>query len=193
MKRLQILAGTCCAVLLATTVVHADEKRGFYFDAGLGFGKASYDDTLDDLLDAFDDNGARRITLSLDLAAGGAVRQNLYVVGSITGFGDRLSEDDEYLQLNTYLFAVGLRHYPLASQKHLQLGIDVGLSKAALQSSFADDASSDSGTGLRLLAAYDIDSTLRGPTLQVGAQFLAARIEGTNYNALSLFAKFAFK
>ncbi len=85
MKRLQILAGTCCALLLATAAAHADEKRGFYIDTGLGFGRVSYDDTLDDLLDAYDDNGARRITLSLDLTVGGAVRQDLYVVGSVTG------------------------------------------------------------------------------------------------------------
>lgn len=193
MKRLQILAGSCCALLLAAA--HADEKRGFYIDAGLGFGGASYGHQVDDALDEAEDAGFDRIALSLDLAVGGAVLPNLYVVGSLSGFADRLWESDEYLQVNTYLIGAGVRYYPLPSHKHLLLGADVGLAKLNLQTSVDayDDVSSDNGAGFKLLVAYDIDSTLRGPTLQVGAQFMSASIEDVNFKGFSVFAKFAFK
>lgn len=198
MKSLRILAGSCCALLLATAAAHADEKRGFYVDVGLGLGGASYGDDVDDLLDTLDDNGFDHITLSLDLAMGGAVRQNLYLVGSVSGFADRhydSDDSDEYLQLNTYLFGAGVRYYPLRSQQHLLLGADLGLARMTLQTSEDgfDDVTSDNGFGFRLLAAYDIDWTLRGPTLQVGAQFMSASIEDLDFKGFSLFAKFAFK
>jgi hypothetical protein len=200
MKRLQILAGTCCAVLLATTAVHADEKRGFYFDVGFGLGGTSYGDDVDKVLDDLDDeiDGIDHIVLSLDLAMGGAVRPNLYLVGSVSGFADRYynSDDmDEYLQLNTYLFGAGVRYYPLPSQKHLLLGADLGLARMRVRTSEAGygEVTSDDGFGFKLLAAYDIDWTLRGPTLQVGAQLMSASIEDVNFRGFAVFAKFAFK
>ena len=195
MKRTLILAGSCCALFLATAA-HAAEKRGFYVDVGLGFGRAHYGGQLDDLLDAVDDNGYSRLTLALDLSMGGAVLPNLYVVGSVAAFGDRLTNSDDtgdYLQLNTYLFGPGVRYYPLPSHKHLMLGVDVGLTKVVLQSDDDSYEASDSGSGLRLLVAYDIDRTLRGPTLQVGAQFMTASVEDVKFRGLSVFAKFAFK
>jgi hypothetical protein len=198
MKRLQILAGTCCALLLAVAPAHAAEKRGFYVDVGLGLGGARYGEELDDSLDALEDNDFDNITVSLDLAMGGAVRQNLYLVGTMAAFGDRYaySEDsDTYLQLNTYLFGAGVRYYPLPSQKRLLLGADLGLAKMVMQTSedAFDDVTSDSGFGFRMLVAYDIDWTLRGPTLQVGAQLMSASIEDVKFRGFSVFAKFAFK
>lgn len=199
MNRLQILAGSCCALLLGATAVHAaDERRGFYIDVGLGLGGVSYGDDVDDTLDELKDFGYDHITLSVDLAAGGAVRPNLYLVGSVVGFADRYQDSDDsdqYLQLNTYVFGAGVRYYPLPSQKYLLLGADLGLAKMVLQSSedAFDDVKSDNGFGFRLMVAYDIDWTLRGPTLQVGAQFMSASIEDEHARAFSLFAKFAFK
>jgi hypothetical protein len=40
------------------------------------------------------------------------------------GFGDRLSYLGEYLQMNSYLYSIGLRHYPSGTGFGLTLGYD---------------------------------------------------------------------
>lgn len=197
MTRKIAAAGLSIPLFLSAAMANAaDEKRGFYLDVGLGAANVSYgDDEVDDSLDQLDDMGFDRTTLSLDLAMGGAVLPNLYVVGSITGFADRLDNDDEDLQLNTYLLGVGVRYYPLPSQKHLQLGVDVGLAKMAIDTSVDeyDGYTSDSGTGLKLSVAWDFDSTLRGPAFLLGVQYMAASVEDADFKGASLFARFLLK
>ncbi len=191
----RIAAGLFLSFLLSAALANAaEEKRGFYLDVGLGAATVKYGDELDDALDLLEDNDFDRTTLSLDLTAGGAVLPNLYVVGSISGFADRFDDGDEDLQLNTYLFGVGLRYYPLPSKKHLQLGLDAGLAKIVATSSFDDDdITSDTGSGFKLSVAWDFDSTLKGPAFMLGMQFMTASVEDVDFSGGSLFARFVFK
>ena len=196
MTRRIATAGLFIPLLFSAVLAHAaEEKRGFYLDVGLGAGSARYGDEVDDALDLLEDNDFDRTTLGLDLVIGGAVLPNLYVVGSVSGFADRLDNDDENLQLNTYLFGVGVRYYPLPSKKHLQLGADVGLANMVLDTSFDEvgDYTSDNGTGLKLSVAWDFDSTLRGPAFMLGVQFMTASIEDVDFTGASLFARFLLK
>src|SRR5262245_21538836 len=82
MKRMQFLAGSCCALLLAATA-HAADERVWYFDAGLGVGVARYKDPLGDAIHFLRDNGYERIGFSLDATAGRKVRPGLYMVGAL--------------------------------------------------------------------------------------------------------------
>ena len=193
MKNNIAATGLFCAALLSSTLASAAEKRGIYLDFGLGAAAVSYGNDVDDSLDLLEDNGFDRTTLSLDLSVGWAVRPNLFLVGSISGFADRLDDGDDDLQLNTYLTGVGVRYYPLSSMKHLQLGADVGIANMVLQSSEVDDETSDAGAGLKLSVAWDFDSTLKGPALLLGLQFMTASIEHETVTGGSLFARFLLK
>lgn len=195
MKNGKAMAGLFSMLMLAAMATRADERRGIYVDVGLGAGKVGYGSDTNDVLDAVEDNGFNRATAALDLSVGWALRQNLYLVGSISGFGDRLYHSSDYLQINTYLTGVGIRFYPLASMKHLQFGADVGVAKVLLQSSddYYDDTVSNNGSGFKLSVAYDFDSTLKGPALLVGVDLLSASVEHENITGVSLFAKFVFK
>jgi hypothetical protein len=172
-----------------------ERNRGFYIDAGLGFGGISYNKEIDDMLKTADDYGVDRMTISLDLSIGWAVLQNVYVVGSITGFGDRLYKSSDYMQINTYLFGPGVRFYPLTSGKHLQLGADLGLGKMVVVSNISgiEANSSDSGFAMKFSVAYDFDSTMTGPALLLGGEALLEFIEGEKVAGFSIFAKFVFK
>ena len=175
---------------------HTSERaRGFYIDVGLGFGGISYNDEIDDLLEWADDNGLDRITISLDLSIGWAVLQKLYVVGSVTGFGDRIYKSSDYMQLNTYLMGPGVRLYPLTSGKHLQIGADLGLGRMVLDSNISGvgTVTSEPGFGVKFSVGYDFDSTMTGAALLLGGELLLDFIENETVTGFSIFAKFVYK
>ena len=130
MKKKLIIFLLLLAVLCSSVFSQSYEgRRGFYLDTGIGFGRVSYNSEVDEMLTLLKDFGfVDRITLSVDLAMGWALLQNLYIVGSFTGFGDGFINSDfsDHFQINTYLYGIGVRYYPLPSMKHLQLGADVG-------------------------------------------------------------------
>jgi hypothetical protein len=172
-----------------------EEHRYFYVDAGIGFSIISYRSILNDIFKLIDGYGFERRAISLDLSIGWAVSQNLYIVSSLCGFGDRLYQSSDYLQLNTYLFGIGIRLYPLPSKKYFQFGIDMGLGKMVMQSSIyeMDDLVSESGISTKISVAYDFNSTMTGTSFLLGSEFLIGAIEDEIINGLSFFAKFCIK
>jgi len=173
-----------------------ERKRGFYFDIGMGlFGRISYDDELDDALELLEKLGAERLTISLGLAAGGAITQNIYIVGSISAFGDRFDINSNYMQLNTYLLGAGIRYYPLPSMKWLQIGADYGISWLVLTTDVIGEqvAVSDFGTGLRLSVSCDFNGRMTGPSFLLGGELLISTIESDLVAGISLFGKLVFK
>jgi hypothetical protein len=178
-----------------TTFAQSERSRGFYLDAGIGFGGVRYGVEIDDMLKSLDGAGLDRVTVSLDFSAGWAVTPNLYVVGSITGFGDRLYLGSEYFQLSTYLLAPGVRFYPLSSMKKFQLGLDAGFARMVLATNIPSPttATSEPGFGVKISAAHDFDTTMTGPALLLGGECLVDFIEHETIAGFSLFAKFVFK
>ncbi|HZK20168.1 MAG TPA: hypothetical protein VFC68_05515 [Treponemataceae bacterium] len=93
-------------MFFAQNVFSEDSRgRGVYFD--LGFGGISYNQELDDALNLLGGLGVDRVTVYFDIGLGYAVTQNLYFLGSVSGFGDRLSSNTEWMQFNTFLYGLG--------------------------------------------------------------------------------------
>jgi hypothetical protein len=187
------------AILLATGTTAfsqtGERNRGFYIDAGLGIGGFSYSSELNDAIKAADNAGADRLTVALDASIGWALMPKLYLVGSVTGFGDRLSQSSDYMQINSYLFGPGIKWYPLSSGKYLQVGADIGLASASLVTNILDNANvaSEPGFGFKVSAAFDIDRTMTGPTVLIGGELLMNFIEEEVFSGYAFLVKFAFK
>lgn len=190
-----VLCAVSVLMVLAVQAGFSEDSRGrgFYFDVGLGFAGVNYTPEVDDMLTILDGMGADRTTVYLDLGLGYAVMPNLYVLGSVTGFGDRIQYEGEWMQLNTYLYGIGARYYPF--NRGLQLGADVGLGKMLMQSSDPDfnNIASESGLGSKFTVAYDFDSSFVGPALLMGASLLNDSIEGETVTGGTLFVKFVYK
>jgi hypothetical protein len=193
----KVVIGCLIFLVMGSTVFSQEneKRRGGYLDVGIGFGGISYGEEVDDLIQLVDDNGLDRFTMSLDLSVGWAVLQNLYVVGSVSGFRDRLYKSSDYMQFNTYLYGVGIKFYPLPSKKHLQLGVDLGLGKMALQLSVPgiNTIASENGFAAKVSIAYDFDSTMTGPALLLGGDLLMDFIDSETITGFSVFAKFVLK
>jgi hypothetical protein len=52
---------------------------------------------------------------------------------------------------------------------------------------------SEVGSGLKISIAYDFDSTMTGPALLLGGEYLIDFIEGEDIIGFSIFAKFVYK
>lgn len=179
---------------IASTFVFSQERnRGIYFDAGLGFGSVSYGEEMDQVMKLAEGLGADRTTIVLDFSLGWAVTQKLYAVGAITGFGDRLNFDGGYMQINTYLYGLGVRYYPM--EKGIQLGVDLGIGKMLMNSneSLYNNIASENGSGLRFTVAYDLDSTMVGPAAQLGALVLVDSIEDESIAGFGAYLNFVYK
>ncbi|MDR0722687.1 MAG: hypothetical protein LBF75_07875 [Treponema sp.] len=194
----------CCLIglilfLLSLSLVVAQErgerKRGFYIDVGLGFGGISYfgGDTKT-IADTFNETADMRLTMDMSLLTiGWALTQNGYLVGTIAGVGDAYIDSEmNQSQLSIGMFGIGTRYYPLPSKKHLQLGLDVGISEIDVLHD-EKTVSSDLGFSSRLSAAYDFDSTMTGLTVLLGGTVMLNIIERDTSLSYALFLKLAFK
>ncbi|GMO52806.1 MAG: hypothetical protein Pg6C_19090 [Treponemataceae bacterium] len=178
-----------------------ERKRGIYFDIGLGFSFTRYGSELDDVIKQVRDDGFDRMAVALDSSIGWAVTQKLYAVGSFCGLGDRLTYEssektaDYYVQINTYLFGLGIRWYPLPSGKYLQLGADAGFGRFIAVSNIPGmkTALSDWGFAQKLSIALDIDRTMTGPAILLGFEELLEFVEDDTAAGFSIFVKFVFK
>jgi hypothetical protein len=185
--------------LVSASLIFAQEreerKRGFYVDIGLGFGGISYfgGDTKT-IVDGFNETTNTHMTLDLSfLTIGGALTQNVYLVGIIAGIGDAYFDSEmNQSQLSVAVYGIGARYYPLPSRKHLQLGLDLGVSALGISQN-NETSTSDLGFSTRLSAAYDFDSTMTGFTLMPGGALMVNIIENDVSLAYTLFLKLVFK
>jgi len=181
-------------LLFLGAITHAQERRGFYIDVGLGWAWIKYPEPFNGEVKAVANvSGVTRITLDFNLSIGYAVMQNLYLVGTASGIIDSLNASNT-LFLTTMLIGPGLKFYPLPEGKYLQIGLDAGYS--ALSMSLSDSSTSydgPSGFAFQVTAAGDFDRTLTGPALQLGAKFYWGLLSKESVYSVSLFAKFAYK
>jgi hypothetical protein len=188
-----------CAVLMAVVQTGFAQERNRYFDIGIGSGFIHYGGELDTAISDIEDAGLERVLVYVDMSYGKAVTDNLYVVGSMTGFGDAFTKEWDisagFLQMTTYLLGMGVKYYPLSSALHLQLGADVGLAcmLGVSTMSGAETNIGPFGFGGRISISYDFDSDLTGPALLLGTQLLADFLENELVVGFAIFAKFAFK
>jgi hypothetical protein len=183
--------------------VSAQERtRGIYIDLGLGFGGIHYfgGDTKTKA-DNFNRGAVTHVTLDMSFfTIGGALRDNLYLVGTIAGVGDGYSHAKTNKNETTIstdmmvisMYGLGLRWYPLQSKKHLQLGYDLGISAMLAQTGESEDMS-ETGFSQRVSLGWDFDSTLTGLAVIAGGNAMLNIIEGDASISYALFVKIAFK
>ena len=173
------------------------EKRGFYFDVGFGFAYVKYPEPLNSEVVALEALGCDRMTLYANGSIGGAVSDKSYLLGSISYYSDELEYGSilwgDFLYLDTYLYAIGVRYYPFTTG--VVLGADVGVTNLVFTGTDSSDVESDYGFGYNLLFVYDFDTTKTGFALQLGLKVGVYDIEsdGDTVRPASLFVNFVWK
>jgi hypothetical protein len=205
MRKLTNMKVVLCLFVFAAVppVVSAQERaRGLYIDVGFGFGGIRYlGGDIKTIVDGFNKSADTQFTLDLTmLTIGGALRDTVYLVGTIAGVGDAyFDSEDNHNQITTAMYGLGIRYYPLPSKKHLQLGL--GLGASGIQTTYdrksdAPDTSedtSDIGFSERVSIGWDFDSTMTGLTAMIGGNVMLNIIEGETSVSYALFLKILFK
>ncbi|GHU70089.1 hypothetical protein FACS189450_03990 [Spirochaetia bacterium] len=192
MKRFVILIVVFLMVVVNIYSQTEERRRGFYIDMGFGFGGINYLGDTNDFVDTLKEDASIRMTLDLDMITiGWALTQNLYLVGTVAGAGDGFFDSSfNQSQINTYLFGIGTRFYPL--KKYLQLGLDLGLSKGITLYNKKIYVT-ENGFGGKLSVGYDFDSTMTGFSSIVGGSFMYSLIENESILSYMAFIKIVFK
>lgn len=188
MNRKPIVLCLCIgvAILLEPLALFADDaQRSLLFQLGAGSAYPSYPAQTETVLSyAEAQAGVERIKLSLDLALGIALSEQGFLMARIDGTGDRLYDSSDYLQLNLYLYSLGLRYYPATTGLYLDAG--AGASRAVLQASTGETSASDFGFGYAVAAGYDFNAAPRGFGLSLEARYLGLETGSDQAGALML-------
>ena len=186
-------------VLLAVVTLSVP-AQGLYLDAGLGFSKGWTKFGEIDIDETFAKEGidfTSELTFDLGLRAGfgplGSIP--LYIVGEFSGMGYRVSGDDGYLQLHSFLIGPGIIFYPVS---FFQLGASVGYSFTGNLSDLPDylKYESEKGYAWNVSAAFDLGFGNSGLLLGI-KYFSASNILQTTdrqeSSMISFFVKYAFR
>jgi hypothetical protein len=133
--------------------------QGFYFDIGLGFGKAWTVVNGYDIVKELKSDGTNinESAVDLGLKAGYGPFGNipLYVVGELGGIGHRIYDSSNYIQFNSYIIGPGVIFYPIPL---VQLGLSIGYSYVGNQTDipYYTMYNSKNGFAWNISAAVDL-------------------------------------
>jgi len=174
--------------------------QGFYFDIGLGLGKAwtkvDGNDIADELKSAGADVSETAVDLGLKAGYGPFGKIPIYLVGESSAIGHRIYDDDNYIQFNSYLIGPGILFYPIP---FFQLGFSLGYSYVANVTDIPGYKmrSSKEGFAWNVSAAVDLGSGNHG--CLIGIRYFSAenKIKTTNVkqnsSLISIFVKYAYR
>jgi hypothetical protein len=193
MKRLVFSA---VFLMSASLIVSA---QGFYFDIGLGFGKAWTEVEGVDMARSFEDAGVSVDEMAIDvgLKAGYGPFGNipLYVVGELAGMSHRIYDSTAYLLFNSVIIGPGVIFYPIPL---IQLGISAGYSFTMNQTDLPLEMyDSKGGFAWNISAAVDVGKGKHG--CLIGLKYFNANNTLKTSNAdekasmVDIFIKYAYR
>lgn len=180
------------ALALPSLAIAAEGKRSVLFQVGGGLSMPSYPADTEDAFTFLESQpGVERLKLSLDLALGFAVSQEAFILGRVDGFGDRLYDNYDYLQMNLYLCSLGFRYYPMTTGLYVEAG--AGGTQGVTQSSLGSGSSSDWGFGYGGALGWDFNPEARGFGLTLEARYDSIELEGEEAHCLMLTLNLSWK
>ena len=195
MKKLVIL------LVLLFGISFMASAQGFYFDVGLGFGKAWTKNDGNDVAKYFKDIGVDFSEIGVDFGLkagyGPIAGIPIYIVGEIAGIGHRLTDkDNKYIQYNSFLFGPGVLFYPIPL---LQLGSSFGYSTIANTTDVPGWSMVDGKGGFAWNVSAAVDLGQKNHGLLLGLKYFYAKNTVKVYNTdekasmFGIFVKYAYR
>jgi hypothetical protein len=160
MKKYNILAALLGGLLAGTSQTASADMEDWYTYWALGFSDHTYPEPLDTLVDLTDSlPGVSRSQVAIDiLGFYWPVKDQKTIAGFvISGSGDRLEANGDYVQINQNLYGGSVMHYfGQEVGDGFFLRGDLGFAKASVSNNYGYSATSDTGSGLLLGVGYAI-------------------------------------
>ena len=191
MKRSLCLLAILVIALSATTATAG--QRSVYFNLGLAWADAQYEDETEAFLDMIEDlPGVDRMSVGVDLTLYFAVSPSTLIGATINGIGDRFDDGDDDIQVNQYIYGGSVRHYMSGMiGRGLYVRGDIGMAKIRIDMSSGDDMTSDAGFGFLLGAGYSFPA-FGDHSFSVNADYTSKSVEDENYGGFTVGMGFMF-
>ncbi|NQU68689.1 MAG: hypothetical protein HQ510_12165 [Candidatus Marinimicrobia bacterium] len=186
----RIHTGLICMIILSTAFTQSESPKSntesWYTYWGLGMASIDYPTELQSLMDELKAmDGVSSSTICIDMLGfywhidprtiGGVV---------INGTGDRVLQNDDWIQFNQYIYGGSLIKYVndrFGSGPFIRT--DIGLAKAVMQSSDGSTVTSKAGVGVLVGGGWSFD---RGKTrILLNLNYAFRNIEDEKYGTLS--------
>lgn len=184
MKKMSIIIALILA-LAVPAFAQQPVQRGVLFQIGAGPSFPSYPSEVAYLLAYLESEpGVDHIKVAVDIALGFPVMDTSYLMLRADGFGDRFSYLGEYLQLNSYLYSIGVRHYPSGTGIYAEAGL--GASAMVVMGTDIITETSEFGSGFGLALGYDFNRNPRGFGLTLEGKYNWLTVEDEDFGGLML-------
>lgn len=194
-RRVQMMVAAVLLSVVLTAPGYAEDSprdRGFMLQVGLGFASTQYTSELNALFRAAERMpGVTRTQINLHLGAGYAVHRNWYLSGLLDGVGDRLSDGRYAIQLNHYLFGVGVQGYPFGTG--LVVGAHIGPARYLVDLDVLGTYTSDWGSGYNITLGYDFARRRTGVGFMAGLRIGGSNVEQVTMGYAALIGTVLFK
>lgn len=176
-------------LLLLTAPLAQARVESWYTYWSIGISRNTYPTALQQAIDQVDAiPGVNRVQIGLDmLGFYWPLSDNKTILGFVmNGDGDRLSDQSNYIQINTYLYGLSAMHFfgDEPGQGFFLRG-DYGISTGVTQSNYGTSQSNQNGTGFLVGTGYGIaisDET----RIILGVSYTSKTIESEIYNSTLL-------
>jgi hypothetical protein len=186
------------AALILSAASFSSHALGFYFDVGIGGGPAWTKWEGEDFVELATKQGTLdeiAIDLGLKIGVGPFNAMPVYLVGVLGGIGHHISDDQDYYQVDSYLFGPGLLFYPV---RFLQIAASIGFSFVSVDTSL-NETWPDSETGFAWDISMAFDGGFAGKHgVLLGFKFFSAAntLENSwgdmDSSMISIFVRYAF-
>jgi hypothetical protein len=167
-------------------------RRGVLFQIGAGPSFPSYPPEVEYLLAYLESEpGMVRVKVAVDIALGFPVMDTSYLMLRADGFGDRFEYLGEYLQFNSYLYSIGVRHYPSGTGIYAEAGL--GASALVAMGTGLITETSEFGSGLGIALGYDFNRNPRGFGLTLEGKYNWLKVEGDDISGLMILLSLCWK
>lgn len=162
--------------------------ESWYTYWGGGYSNTRYPDETEDALNELEEYyDATHISIVLDLLGIYFPKGNKTILGIIVnGWGDRYQIDDEYMQINGYLFSASIMHFlngMIGSGPFIRG--DIGFSRLGVQISEFGSESSDTGFGALLGGGIGVPIT-NGTRVLFNLNYSIRKIDDFSYGTLGI-------
>jgi hypothetical protein len=198
MKKITILL----LLIFITATIYSQEsnsaiaKRGGIFQLGLGGAIISYPKVINDSLATLKSYATvSQMPIYLNIAGGWSVSENIYLIGEISGFGDRytitLTTNEFWMQINSYLVGCKVKCFPFITGLFIDAG--GGLSYMVVDSSIGTTGRSSLGFGGSIGSGYDFASKPAEGGFTIGINETLMYVENEFVNGIGIYAMYAWK
>ena len=167
-------------------------SKKWFFSFSTGAASMAYNDDIDEILKLLKDNSEVETTaIDLDLGIYKSISEKMSLGIAVNMAGDRYSLNDDWFQINQYLYAVSAITHLNKQFDGFYLRTDLGLANFVITDSDSNSEATDSGYGILVGVGYSFN-LFTNFRMAPYANFKYSKVEDSDDSKIAFGVKFIF-